>query len=119
MIPGAVGLLLLAFSCVNAYRVFRRPGQPQAERGRLRDYQGPLGLLVCVLAYPLLLGTVNFLIATFLILFVMLLALGYKRAIGSSVISVGVTLFTYLIFTKVLGVVFPSGPIEHFVYSLF
>lgn len=119
VVPGIVGLLLLVFACVNGYRVLLKPGAPEEERSGLGAYRGPLGLLVCVLAYPLLLGSLNFLAATFLILFVMLLALGYRRALGSSLISVGVTLATYLIFTKVLGVVFPSGPIEHFVYSLF
>ena len=68
---------------------------------------------------PLLLSRLKFLPATFLIVCVMFQALRYRRAVGSALIAAGVTLATFLIFTKILGVVFPSGTLEHYVYALF
>ena len=118
--PGAIGLSLLALALVNGYRVFfRRPAGAEGQQMGFEGYRGPFALMISVFAYPLLLGILNFLPATFLILFFMLFLLRYRKFLGSTLIAGGVTLATYLIFTKVLGVVFPSGPIEHFVYSLF
>jgi putative tricarboxylic transport membrane protein len=122
VIPRVVGLLLLLFTGVLLYRLFRRKKtdghSPQTSRDEV-DYLGPVGIIACVLAYPLLLSSLKFLLATFIILFVMLQALRFRKAIGSALIAAGATLVTFLVFTKVLGVVFPGGPLEHYVYALF
>jgi putative tricarboxylic transport membrane protein len=122
VIPRVVGLLLLILAAVNLQRLFRGRGSGS---GALQtpaedlDYRAVLGMIACVVAYPLLLSRLKFLPATFLIVFVMFQALRYRRAVGSALIAAGVTLATFLIFTKILGVVFPSGTLEHYVYALF
>jgi len=122
VMPQVVGLFLVIFTGVNAYRTFVR----KKDRGREGDaraggesYLRPLGMMLCVIAYPFLLGGVRFLTATFLILFAMLRVLRFRKTVGSALIAAVVSLGTFLVFTKVLGVVFPSGALEHYVYALF
>ncbi|MEW6668289.1 MAG: tripartite tricarboxylate transporter TctB family protein [Thermodesulfobacteriota bacterium] len=122
VVPRVVGLLLLLFTGTLLYRLIRKRmtgGRLPEARHEEVEYLGPLGIVACVLLYPLLLGGLKFLLATFIILFVMLRALRFRKAAGSALIAAGATLVTFLVFTKVLGVVFPGGPLEHYVYALF
>ena len=122
VIPRIVGVLLLLFTGGLLYRLFRKKradGASPDTGGGEADYLGPLGIIACVFVYPLLLSSLKFLLATFIILFVMLQALRFRKAVGSALIAAGATLVTFLIFTKILGVVFPGGRLEHYVYALF
>jgi hypothetical protein len=117
-----IGVLLLVFTAVYGYQTFRSGGATEEtgkpEERRPANYLASLGIAAGVVAYPFLLRNLKFLTATFLVVFAMLLLLKYKKAFFSLLISLAVTAIAFLIFSRLLGVVLPGGPLEQIVLSL-
>jgi hypothetical protein len=122
LFPWLIGFLLLLFTLVNAYRVFRFRGIPEngelPSEGRRSSYWASLGIAACVVAYPFLLYSLKFVLATFIVVFAMLLILRYKKVLVSLAISLTVAVISFLIFSLLLGVTFPGGVLEEFILNL-
>lgn len=65
-----------------------------------------------VICYVLLIGPVGYFIVTPLFLFIFPASLGYRQWKWLTVLAVGGTLFSYIVFLNILGVPLPLGILE-------
>lgn len=122
LIPRVIGGLLLFFTSIHLYQTFGGKSPP-AKAGEIpkekeKNYLAVFGIAACVIVYPFLLRNLHFLLATFIVVFFMLWLLKYKTILTSLLISLGVTVASFLIFSRLLGVVLPSGILEQFLITL-
>jgi putative tricarboxylic transport membrane protein len=110
--PFAGGILLIALSLVQLARSWPRreaaPRPPQAF-GELRR---PAILVVGMAIYAGVLDPVGYLISTLLIAAVILRVLGVRSWKVISLGSLGLSLGTYLLFDRILGIDLPPGVLE-------
>jgi len=122
LLPWLIGILLLLFTSINFCTAFKpREARKEAEHqgeARQPNYRASLGIAACVVVYPFLLKNLKFLLTTSVVLFSMLLCLKYKKVLGSLLISIAVSVISFLIFSLLLGVSFPGGVLEEFLLSL-
>ncbi|MGE5575928.1 MAG: tripartite tricarboxylate transporter TctB family protein [Syntrophothermus sp.] len=114
--PAAVGTLLLLVASFHAYRSFRGPAGQGGENGWFKA--APLGIALATLAYPFLLRPLRFLLSTFIVLFVLFRLMRYKTTLISLIIAAAATVASFLIFSRLLGVVFPAGFLEDLLMRL-
>jgi putative tricarboxylic transport membrane protein len=121
LIPWMIAILLILFTSLNAFRVFKRTGKKEEstqDEPRSGGYVAVIGIAGVILAYPFLLYTFKVLLATFITVFAMLRFLRHQKALSSVVISAAVSVSVFTIFALLLGVTFPSGPLEQFLLRL-
>jgi hypothetical protein len=119
--PLLVGICLLLCATIYLAQVFRagreRTGAASPPANG-RNYWVPMGIGACVVVYPFLLGALDFLLATFLVVAPILVILKFKNLAVSLLTAALITVLAYFIFARVLGVVLPNGILEQFLLSL-
>jgi hypothetical protein len=122
LFPSLIAAVLLLSAGVYLYRVFKNKGDDdepgQSEGLSQKDLRTLGGLCVCIFAYPALLAGLDFIPATFCILFGMLLILKFRSWPVSLVVSLFTALLCFIVFAMLLGVALPSGAMEMFLYKL-
>jgi hypothetical protein len=114
--PAAVALSLLAVSTFHVWRTFRRTADK--DEGHSWTQLAPAGIAAALVVYPILLKTLDFLLSTFIVLFVLFLLLRFKTTLISFVTAFATTILSFIIFTGLLGVVVPSGVMEQFILTI-
>ncbi|HSR10629.1 MAG TPA: tripartite tricarboxylate transporter TctB family protein [Thermodesulfobacteriota bacterium] len=116
LIPVVIGALLASCTGYNLVRVFRKAGKgpDSAVPGSPRNYAAILGMTACAVLYPVLLGGLKYLATTFLVSLFMLLLLNPKKRFFALFLAAGMSLFSFLIFSRFLGVALPMGFLEVF-----
>jgi len=121
-IPVIIGILLV--SCTGFYmvRVFRKgglegKGEKTSEGGK-KNYAAILGITACAILFPLILETLKFLMTTFVVSFFMFLVLKPKKRAFALFLAAGMSLSSFLIFSRLLGVALPMGFLETFFFRL-
>jgi len=121
-IPFIIGILLV--SCTGFYivRVFRKgdlggKGEKTSEDEK-KNYVAILGITACAVLFPLILETLKFLITTFVVSFFMFLALKPKKRAFALFLAAGMSVASFLIFSRLLGVALPMGFLETFFFRL-
>ncbi len=121
-IPIIIGILLV--SCTGFYmvRVFRKGGlerkgekRPEEEG---KNYAAILGITACAILFPLILETLKFLTTTFVVSFFMFLVLRPKKWAFALFLAAGMSVSSFLIFSRLLGVALPMGFLETFFFRL-
>ena len=105
--PAAIAVCLLAISGFHAWRTFRKTAEK--EEGHSWTQLAPAGIAAALIVYPILLKTLNFLLSTFLVLFVLFRLLRFKTTTVSFLTALVTTLLSFIIFAGLLGVVLPTG----------
>lgn len=120
LIPRLIAICLIIFTGLNAFRTFRRADRSSEPHHEIREGSGSavVGIAIVILLYPLLLHTFKAIAATFVSSFAMLRLMRYKTTGKCLLISMGVSASVYVIFALILGVTFPSGPIEQLIWWL-
>ncbi len=111
--PAAIAISLLAIAAFHCWRTFRKTAEK--EEGHSWTQLAPAGIAAALVAYPILLKTLSFLLSTFIVLFALLLLLKFKTRLISFLTAFFATIFSFIIFSGVLGVVLPSGVAEQFI----
>ena len=75
-------------------------------------------MVAAILSYPVLLYYLNFIMATFAVVYFMLLFLKFKGPVWDFFIALGLVVVSFVVFSMVLGVSLLSGPIEEFFFRL-
>lgn len=114
--PAAIALCLLAVSAFHVWRTFRKTAEK--DEGHSWTQLAPAGIAASLVVYPLLLKTLDFLLSTFIVLFVLFLLLRFKTTLISFLTALFTTIFSFIVFTGFLGVVVPSGVIEQFILTI-
>ena len=120
-LPTLVGVAL--FFCTGIYLVLTVRRGPEsrpesAENAPASDPRVVWRLLVCTLVYPFVLSRLDFVMATFLVVWGMLLSTRYRTPVVSLLLALFLSLFFFGVFAMLLGVAFPNGPVEQFLYGL-
>ncbi len=118
LFPSLIAAALLLGTGVYLFRVFTEKGEPSAGGLSRKDRQTLGGLCVCIFAYPALLVALNFIPATFLAVFGMLLVLKFRTWPVSFLVSLFAAVACFVVFAILLGVALPSGAMETFLYKL-
>jgi putative tricarboxylic transport membrane protein len=121
-IPFIIGILLISCSSFYLVRVFRKAdlegnGRKTSE-GEKRNYAAILGITACAILFPLVLETLKFLMTTFVVSFFMFLVLRPKKRAFAFVLAAGMSISSFLIFSRLLGVGLPMGFLETFFFHL-
>ena len=121
-IPLIVGISLFVSCGIKFYQVYfpkMNGGKPLVGgKGEEKNYWAVYGLLLSIILYPILLGYLQFLITTTLVLFSLFILLKYKSPIFSLLLAVIIASASFFIFARFLGVALPSGPLEEIFYAL-
>ena len=121
-LPLVIGILLVVCTAFHLIRVFvgsrreREAGEAAPEEGS--NYRAVIGILVCTTAYPLILEYLKFVTSTFIVGLAMLLLLKPKSIIFSFLLSLGMALGCFLLFSRLFGVALPSGPFEDLLFRI-
>jgi len=122
LIPMAIGFLLVAFTALHLFRVFRatpaaigKKTNPGAEK---KNYRAIAGILICTAVYPFILEPLNFILSTLLVSFVMLLLLRPGKILFSFLLSLAMAGGAFLVFARLFGVGLPSGFLETFLFRI-
>lgn len=121
-IPIIIGILLV--SCTGFYmvRVFRKGGLEGKGEKRPEEkginYAAILGITACAILFPLILETLKFLTTTFVVSFFMFLVLRPKKWAFALFLAAGMSVSSFLIFSRLLGVALPMGFLETFFFRL-
>jgi hypothetical protein len=120
--PSLVGVLLFICTGIHVYRTFtggrRDEGPSQGTGIHGPRYGVVLGIFACVVLFPLLLVHLKYLLCSSALVLVMLLLLRYKTPLMCLAAAVLISLVSYLIFARLLGVALPMGFAEEFIYAL-
>ncbi len=114
--PAAIALCLLAVSALHTWRTFRKTAEKG--EGGTQTWFVPTGIAAVLVLYPVLLHALNFLLSTFIVLFVLFLLLRFKTVTVSFITALLTTLLSFVVFTVFLGVVLPTGGVEEFILKL-
>lgn len=117
LFPRLIGIGLLVSSGIYLFQSLRenQTAESVPEAAHPRTVVLVAG---AILVYPLLLYYANFIIATFAVVYFMLLVLRYKGPVWDFFIALGLVIFSFLVFAMGLGVSLSVGPIEEIFFRL-
>ena len=118
--PIAMGALLTVCTGIYVMRVLRRRTQREARTPPAagKNYRALAAIIGSGISYPLILGTLKFLVSTFLVTFVMLYLMKPRRLYASILLALAMAIASFMIFSRLLGVGLPMGPIEIFFFNI-
>lgn len=120
-IPVIIGSLLVASTSFSLVRVFRKKDLREGERTSAeekKNYAAILGITGCAALFPLILETFKFLTTTFAVSFLMFSLLQPKKWGFSLFLAAGMSVSSFLIFSRLLGVALPMGFLEIFLFRI-
>ncbi len=122
-LPIVIGALLSVCSVILLLRLFRNKSNtaadipvPAASPG---NYRSIAGIFACTLGYPFVLDMAGFFVSTMGVVFIMFLLLNPRRPLAAFGLAMGLAGVSFLVFPILLGVAFPFGRIDEFLYHLF
>jgi hypothetical protein len=120
LIPGVIGVLLVVCTGIYLFRVFGKGSERLAEEEKParegKNYRAIIGILACTALFPFILEPLKFIVSTMAASLVMLLLLKPTRWIFSFLLSLGMAVGAFLIFSRFFGVGLPSGFLENFLF---
>jgi putative tricarboxylic transport membrane protein len=109
-----IGILLLFLGVIYVLFRPRRSGDAEKKMEE-RGYRLTMINMVCILAgYILLIDLVGYLFSTLLFFILMHRVVGYRSWMLNVAVSAGLTLSFYVIFVRLLDMMFPSGTLLNF-----
>ncbi len=118
--PIAIGLCLTVCTVVHLTRVLRRgmPREEAASSVARKNYRAIAVIVASGIVYPLILGTLKFLVSTFAVTFCMLYILKPQRLFSSIFLALVMVIASFIVFSRLLGVGLPMGPLEVFLFHI-
>jgi len=121
-IPFIIGALMVLCTGFHLVRVFRKGGPAGkgegTSPGEKKNYAAILGITACAILFPLVLETLKFMTTTFFVSFFMFLVLKPKKRVFALLLAAGMSLSSFLVFSRLLGVALPMGFLESFFFRL-
>lgn len=117
-LPRLVGVCLVLCTGAHLWNVVRKKTESSSDESSEGNAWTVAWLAGAILAYPVLLYFLKFILATFVVIYFMLLVLKFKGPVWDCAIALGVVVLTFVIFSMVLGVTLSIGPIEEFFFRL-
>ncbi len=121
LVPRGIAVLLLLGTVAHLLETLARPrprpAGPATGTGR-RHHRALAGIVAGTLAYPFILEPLKFVAATAAVAFVMLVLLRPGRPVRSLLLATGLAVAFFVVFSRLLGVALPSGPLEHLLFRV-
>ena len=121
-VPAWIGVLLILTTGYHLICVLKASAaegkQETAASDGERNYLAIYGTLGCTLLFPIILETFKFLVSTFLVSLLLLLLLQPRRPVFSIVLGVVISVVSFLVFSLLLGVGLPNGPLEVLLFRI-
>ena len=114
-VPAGFAIALIIAAGVNLYTTFQLPNE---QCGSWRTQIVPIGIGISLVAYPFMLEPFSYIIATFIVMFFLLRLLRFKSMLICFLTAFSSSLISYIVFSKLLRVVLPSGFIEDIILRL-
>lgn len=109
-LPKLYSILLIIFGVILiTKKLVKSNTNPENQEGEFKGFFYGLSSMVIVLIYVLLLPYIGFYIATILVMLTLLYFLKVRKILVLLSVSVGVTLFVFILFEKLLKVPLPTG----------
>jgi putative tricarboxylic transport membrane protein len=119
--PIVVGFFLTVCTTIYLIRVIKRRTTVREEvpaAVERKDYRAIASIIASGIAYPLVLDTLKFLVSTFAVTFFMLYMLKPKKVLFSLLLAISMTIVSFIVFSRLLGVGLPMGPLEIFLFHI-
>ena len=117
LFPRLIGIGLFVSTGLYLWQVLKHETESNSLPGSAKT--GVVVLLAgSILVYPLLLYYLNFILATFAVVYFMLIVLKYKGPAWDFFIALGLVIFSFMVFAMGLGVSLSVGPIEEIFFRL-
>jgi hypothetical protein len=117
LFPRLIGIGLLVSTGLYLWQVLKQETESKSLPGAAKP--GVVVLLAgSILVYPLLLYYLDFILATFAVVYFMLIVLKYKGPVWDFFIALGLVIFSFMVFAMGLGVSLSAGPIEGIFFQL-
>jgi uncharacterized membrane protein YidH (DUF202 family) len=118
--PIAIGFLLTAFTGVYLALVIRKrtPRDKAAHSVEDKNYRAIAVIIAAGIVYPLILGTLKFLVSTFAATFLMLYILKPQKLFNSIFLALAMAIVSFMVFSRLLGVGLPMGPLEVLMFNI-
>ena len=117
LFPRLIGIGLLVSTGIYLFQALRK--KTTAESVPVAAHPRTVVLVAgAILVYPLLLYYLNFITATFAVVYFMLIVLRYKGPVWDCFIALGLVIFSFMVFAMGLGVSLSVGPIEEIFFRL-
>jgi hypothetical protein len=116
LFPAMIAFCLLVIAAFHAWRTFR--AKDEAATGRSWTELAPAGIAAALIVYPILLKGLNFLLSTFIVLFVLFRLLRFHTTLVSFLTALVATFVSFIAFAGLLGVVVPAGSVEEFILKI-
>ncbi len=118
--PIVMGVLLTVCTGIYGIRVIRKrtEGEKPAPAAGGKNYRALAAIIGSGIFYPLILGTLKFVVSTFVVTFIMLYLMKSQRPVSCLLLALAMALASFMIFSRILGVGLPMGPIEIFLFNL-
>lgn len=117
LFPRLVGIGLLVSTGIYLWQALRKDAEsnPSPEPARPGIVASLAG---AILVYPVLLYFLNFIPATFAVIYFMLIVLKFKGPVWDFFIALGLVIFGFMVFAMGLGVSLSVGPLEEILFQL-
>lgn len=106
-LPKLIGILAVVLTMINVIIEIRKPAEENAEFKKTNPKKALLFITGCLI-YLVLLNYIGYLVATLIALFLLIKFTGIKGWVAPLLVSVGVSVSFFLIFSKLLSVPLPS-----------
>lgn len=118
--PIVMGALLAVCTGIYVMRVIRKrtQGEKSGPPPAGKNYRALAAIIGSGIFYPLILGTLKFLVSTFVVTFIMLYMMKPQRFFSSIFLALAMAIASFMIFSRLLGVGLPMGPIEIFLFNI-
>ena len=121
-IPALVAILLLLCTGTYFYKVFKgkRTEREITEKTTEREvnYRVVFGIVGSIVFYIVLLGYLKFIVTMLITVFLMLVLLRFKTLTFSFLTAIGITVISFVVFARLLGVALPSGILEELIFRI-
>ncbi|HLO12920.1 MAG TPA: tripartite tricarboxylate transporter TctB family protein [Pseudoneobacillus sp.] len=108
--PKMLSFILIGLSILLFIQSLREPKSEQSDSSsQTNNWKKTFLGIVGTIVYTFIFHYIGFYIATILFLFAMMWMLGFKKIVVSIILSIGITLFIYVVFEMLLQVPIPKG----------
>lgn len=105
--PRLMAIIILLLAAAQIFLSIKKNKAPDSEKVAFGYWQGCLAGLALMCAYAFLMPRLGYYVVTPFFIFAIMVLMGNRKWVQMVLVTLGFTLFAFLVFTKLLGVMLP------------